>query len=227
MEIEYYTLLFPGIYMRGKREAGKRRLFASRGRERPEKGQSMELVVLVNENDAAVGEGEKREVHRDGSLHRCFSVMIADSSGKIFLQKRARGKYHSGGLWSNACCGHPRPGEEVDGAAHRRLREELGFDCPLARSGSAMYRLDLGAEMIEHEYNHFFVGLYDGPVSPDPLEVEDWALRAPEAIAFDLRSHPESYSAWFPIVFAGSCASLSALFPRGDHVVQNSAASIA
>src|SRR3982751_967115 len=93
----------------------------------------MEQVILVNEKDQAIGTMEKMEAHRKGVLHRAFSVFIFDRHGKMLLQQRALHKYHSGGLWTNACCSHPRPGEETVLAASRRLKEELGFNVGISK----------------------------------------------------------------------------------------------
>jgi len=88
-----------------------------------------ERVILVNEHDVVVGQAEKQAAHRAGALHRAFSVFVQDGAGRVLLQRRALSKYHSGGLWSNTCCGHPRPGEDTRAAAARRLREEMGLEC--------------------------------------------------------------------------------------------------
>lgn len=103
----------------------------------------MEQVILVDERDRALGVEEKLRAHRDGGmLHRAFSIFIRDPAGRVLLQLRSRRKYHFGGLWTNACCGHPRPGEATDRAAHRRLREELGFDVPLSEVSAFVYRAE-------------------------------------------------------------------------------------
>src|SRR6476660_5400668 len=100
----------------------------------------MEQVVLVNEQDQELGTMEKMEAHRLGILHRAFSVFVFNGRGEMLLQQRALGKYHSGGLWTNACCSHPRPGEEVSSAAGRRLFEELGFETELKPIFKFVYR---------------------------------------------------------------------------------------
>src|ERR1041384_1067698 len=117
-----------------------------------------EQVVLGDERDLEVGAGEELAVHRSGTLHRAFSIFVFDHAGRVILQRRAGGKYHSAGLWSNTCCGHPRPGEPVETAAHRRLREEMGFDCSLAWSFTFTYRAVLDRGLTEHEVDHVWVG---------------------------------------------------------------------
>lgn len=154
-----------------------------------------ERVILVDEHDVAVGEMEKLEAHRRGTFHRAFSVFVLDREGRVLLQRRAESKYHSGGLWSNTCCGHPRPGEDTGAAATRRLREEMGIECSLHSAGSFVYRAQLG-ELVEHEYDHVFAGRLDGDPRPDPAEVAEWRWMSPDELARDLETHPERYTVW-------------------------------
>ena len=125
-----------------------------------------ELMVLVDNDDRVIGEGGKFDVHRQGVLHRAHSVIVWDSGGRLLLQKRHGGKYHSGGLWTNACCGHPRPGEDDLAAALRRLGEEMGFTCSLEALGTILYRAELDDGMIEHELVHIFRGSMTGRSLP-------------------------------------------------------------
>lgn len=157
-------------------------------------------VVLVDESDRPVGVCEKQLAHTRGVLHRAISVFIFDSSGeRMLIQQRALDKYHSGGLWSNACCSHPAPGEDPMDAAHRRLSEELGFDCPLDFAFAFTYRADVGPDLVEHEFDHVFVGRSDAPVNADPSEIAavDW-IPVTELLA-DVRQRPERYSTWLAI----------------------------
>ena len=156
-----------------------------------------ERVILVDERDRPAGEAEKLEVHRQGRLHRAFSVFVLDGSGRVLLQRRATGKYHSGRLWSNTCCGHPRPGEDTLAAAGRRLAEEMGFQCPLKPAGAFVYRAPLG-DLVEHEYDHVFRGRFDGDPRPDPAEVEAWQWMPLEALEAELAARPEDYTVWLP-----------------------------
>ena len=158
---------------------------------------SEELIVLVDADDRIIGTGDKIEAHRKGALHRAFSVMVWNSQGHLLLQKRASRKYHSGGLWTNACCGHPRPDEHVHDAARRRLKEEMGFACKLSRLGTITYRAELDGGMTEHELVHIFRGLHDGRVAPDTSEAEDYRWSSLVDIEADMTSMPERYSAWF------------------------------
>ncbi len=156
-----------------------------------------ERVILVDERDRPAGEAEKLEVHRQGKLHRAFSVFVLDACDRVLLQRRAAGKYHSGRLWSNTCCGHPRPGEDTRAAAQRRLVEEMGFQCALEPVAAFVYRAPLG-DLVEHEYDHVFRGRFDGEPRPDPREVEAWQWMPLVALEADLAAHPGDYSVWLP-----------------------------
>ena len=156
-------------------------------------------VVLVDANDREVGTEAKLEAHRSGRLHRAFSVFLFDARGRLLLQQRALGKYHSGGLWANACCGHPRPGEGVLEAARRRVREELGIDCAPQPAFGFVYRAPLGNGLVEHEYDHVPVGRFDGRPLPDANEVAAWRWAEPEELRADLRDNPSRYAAWFSL----------------------------
>lgn len=156
-----------------------------------------EMVVLVDEADRNVGSAEKLFAHRRGLLHRAFSVFVVNGRGELLLQQRSRGKYHSGGLWSNACCGHPRPGEQTDAAAVRRLYEELGANATLEPAGSFRYRAELEGSLVEHEIDHVFVGRIEGPLEPDPREVCDLRWVSAEALHRELNGEPARFTAWF------------------------------
>ena len=129
----------------------------------------MEKVILVDENDKETGVEEKIKAHKDGKLHRAFSIFVFNIKGELLLQKRAKEKYHSGGLWSNTCCGHPRPNESLEGAAHRRLKEEMGFECALVHLKSAgfIYKVKVN-DLFEYEYDHIFVGKFNQAPLPHP-----------------------------------------------------------
>lgn len=159
-----------------------------------------EEVILVDEHDRALGSAEKLAVHRSGRLHRAVSVFVFDEAGHMLLQQRARSKYHSSGRWSNTCCGHPRPGETPEDAAHRRLRQEMGFDCPLERAFSFRYRADVGNDLVENEYDHVFVGRYAGSPTPHPDEVNDWRWASVNDVLEDVAAHPDQYTPWLRIV---------------------------
>lgn len=160
-----------------------------------------EQVVLVNEHDEAIGVEEKIRAHRLGTLHRAFSVFVFNSSGQLLLQKRAVTKYHSRGLWSNTCCGHPRPSETIEKASRRRLNEEMGFDSELHELFGFVYRTRLEDGLIEHEYDHVLIGHFDGVPEADFTEVAEWKWMDLATLGVDLAAQPESYTYWFRISF--------------------------
>ena len=160
-----------------------------------------EEVILVNEQDEQTGTIEKMEAHRKALLHRAFSVFIFNLKGEMLLQQRALGKYHSPGLWTNACCSHPRPGEAVDVAAGRRLKEEMGIDTSLEKIFDFIYRTEFDNGLTEFEFDHVYTGTYNGELYPDKQEIKDYCFRSMEDIEQDLLRRPEKYSSWFKIAF--------------------------
>jgi isopentenyl-diphosphate Delta-isomerase len=174
-----------------------------------------EHVILVDRDDAAIGRAEKTRAHQEGLLHRAFSVFVFDGRGSLLLQRRALTKYHSGGLWSNTCCSHPRPGEGTEEAAHRRLAEEMGFDCPLEHVYRFVYRAPLDHGLQEHEVDHVFFGRFDGEVRGDAAEVLDWRWCSLDAVRQGLAARPGDYTVWFRLaMFALTRAELLEGAPR-------------
>ncbi len=162
----------------------------------------MEFVILVDEQDREVGEAEKMQTHKFGLLHRAFSVLIYNTKGEMLLQQRAETKYHSGGLWSNACCGHPRPGEKIEDAARRRLKEELGFNCSLKFSFKFIYKASFENSLKEHELDHVFTGIYDSEVLPDKNEVQAYRWVTMENLKNEIIENHSSFSVWFQKIIA-------------------------
>lgn len=158
-------------------------------------------MILVNENDEAVGTLGKSEVHQRGLLHRAFSVFIFDREGRMLLQQRAATKYHGALLWTNACCSHPFPGEDVEAAAERRLQEELGFTVPLQKIFSFTYRAQVENNLIEHEFDHVFTGVYQGPMQLNEAEVAAVSFQPLPEIKLALTSHPSNFTTWFRLAF--------------------------
>ena len=158
---------------------------------------SEERVVLVDEQDRELGTAPKLQAHRDGALHRAVSVFLFNSKGEVLLQRRADSKYHSGGLWSNACCSHPRSGESPEVAASRRLEEEMGISVPLDFAFHFTYRCSFPGGLSEHEYDHVFVGRTDADPLPDSREVSGWRWEPVDDVAAELTSSPERFTAWF------------------------------
>ncbi|MFF5157325.1 isopentenyl-diphosphate Delta-isomerase [Streptomyces sp. NPDC000348] len=159
------------------------------------------LLELVDEDGVTIGTAEKLAAHQPpGRLHRAFSVFLFDERGRLLLQQRALGKYHSPGVWSNTCCGHPYPGEAPFAAAARRTFEELGVSPSLlAEAGTVRYNHpDPASGLVEQEYNHLFVGMVQSPPRPDPQEVASTAFVTPAELAE--RHAGDVFSAWFPTV---------------------------
>ena len=159
----------------------------------------MERVVLVDEKDNPLGTMEKMEAHEKGVLHRAFSVFIFNNNGEMLLQQRAFSKYHSGGLWTNTCCSHPREGETTIEAAHRRLQEEMGFDCKIEKVFDFIYKKKLDKGLIEHELDHVFIGEFDGEVCFNKEEVNAYVYVPVQVVLDEVNQQPEKYTEWFKI----------------------------
>ncbi len=160
---------------------------------------TQEYVTLVNPQDEVLGSMEKMEAHQKGALHRAFSIFIFNKEGRTLLQRRANGKYHSPGLWTNTCCGHPRPGENSTQAAQRRLFEEMGFTCELENQFNFTYEAEVGTGLVEHELDHVYFGQYDGPVRADPEEASDTRWMRMNDLADDLGTSPDTYTKWLRV----------------------------
>jgi isopentenyl-diphosphate delta-isomerase len=160
-----------------------------------------EEVILVDVNDEPIGTMEKMEAHEKGLLHRAFSVFIFNDFGELLLQRRANSKYHSGGLWTNTCCSHQRPGETNIQAASRRLQEEMGFETDLTPKFTFLYKCDMGNGLTEHEFDHVLFGVYNNIPDPNPSEVSAWKFLSLEAIDKELLNKPHMYTEWFKICF--------------------------
>lgn len=158
-------------------------------------------IILVDDQDVQTGVMEKLEVHQKALLHRAFSVFIFNDKKEMLLQKRADKKYHSAGLWTNACCSHPKPGENTTSAAQIRLQEEMGFNTQLKKAFDFIYKAPFDNGLTEHEFDHVFVGTYDGNIIPNADEVSDYCYKPVEEIKNSIASHPQKYTEWFKIAF--------------------------
>ncbi|MEO6489405.1 MAG: isopentenyl-diphosphate Delta-isomerase, partial [Ferruginibacter sp.] len=158
-------------------------------------------VILVDERDEPIGTMEKMEVHQKALLHRAFSIFIFNSQGEMLLHRRADKKYHSGGLWTNACCSHPKPGDDLIDAAINRLHEEMGISTGLKKAFEFTYKAVLENGLTEYEFDHVFIGEYDGNIFPNKEEVSDYCFKTLEEISDSINSHPQKYTAWFKIAF--------------------------
>ena len=159
----------------------------------------MEKVILVNKKDEVVGTEEKMKAHQQGKLHRAFSIFLFNKKGETLIQKRAKSKYHSGGLWTNTCCSHPRPDENLGQAAKRRLKEEMGISCNLKKIFSLIYKAKVG-NLTEYEFDHVFFGRFDGKPKPNKKEVADWQWIKLADLKNDIKKNPQKYTPWFKII---------------------------
>ena len=162
---------------------------------------SIEKVILVDENDNQVGVMPKLEAHQKGLLHRAFSVFIFNSKYELLLQKRASSKYHSGGLWTNTCCSHPREGEEILDAAKRRLIEEMGIDTSLRKVHDFIYKAELDNDLTEHEFDHVFYGIYNEDPIINKDEADDFKWIDMDSLNEDIKTNGDNYTIWFKIAF--------------------------
>lgn len=160
---------------------------------------SVEKVILVDSNDNQIGTMEKMEAHEKALLHRAFSVFIFNDAGEMLIHRRARSKYHSGGLWTNACCSHPRENETTESAAHRRLVEEMGFDTPVEERFTFIYKAVLDQGLTEHELDHVLFGRYNEAPEPNPDEVDEWKYIPMSELLVEVNDSPQSFTEWFKI----------------------------
>lgn len=171
------------------------------------------FVVLVDENDHPLGVMEKMEAHEKGLLHRAFSVLIFNHSGELLLQRRAFGKYHSEGLWTNTCCSHPYPDEDIITAGKRRLEEEMGFTCEIHEIFSFIYKATLDKGLTEHELDHVLIGFSDETPHLNLEEASAFKWMSIEKIKAEMQQMPEQFTAWFRI-----------LIEENSHKIQNALA---
>jgi len=162
---------------------------------------SEEKVVLVDKNDNQIGLMSKMEAHQKGTLHRAFSIFLFNSENQILLQKRSSNKYHSGGLWTNTCCSHPRDEESVIDAGNRRLFEEMGIKTELKEAFNFIYKAELENGLIEHEYDHVLIGEFNGTPILNKDEAEDWKWISMEDVRKDIAENETDYTVWFVIAF--------------------------
>ncbi len=161
---------------------------------------SIEMVILVDENDQEIGLMEKQEAHEKALLHRAFSVLVFNDKGEMLLQQRAFEKYHSGGLWTNTCCSHPRQGETTEEAAHRRLQEEMGFDCALNLHQTFIYKAPFDNGLTEHELDHVYIGQYNDDPHFNTLEVNSFQWISLDELHSQLKNMPEKFTVWFKMI---------------------------
>ena len=190
----------------------KLKIANNRGKNRPNPGRESHmktinssdwpLVILVDEHDNCLGTQEKLKVHRgSGQLHRAFSTFVIDENDRVLLQRRAKSKYHCPGLWANTCCSHPQPGKSLLECAEQRLQVEFGFSTSLHKIGTVQYNLPLDNDFTEQEFDHIFLGCYNGPVAPNPYEIDAYKWVHSSVLAQDLIDNAERYVPWLPKIF--------------------------
>jgi isopentenyl-diphosphate delta-isomerase len=160
-----------------------------------------EELILVDLSDNPIGYLGKTETHELGLLHRAFSVFIFNDKNELLLQQRALNKYHSGGLWTNSCCSHPKKNETTLQSAERRLMEEMGISTSLKKNFDFIYKAILDNVLIEHEFDHVFFGTYNLPPIINTDEVMDWKYESLKNIKTDMQKNPNKYTEWFKICF--------------------------
>lgn len=158
-------------------------------------------VLLVDEKDLVIGQMEKLEAHEKGLLHRAFSVFVFNRENKLLLQRRALEKYHSGGLWTNTCCSHPGPNQDLESAAKQRMIEEMGFSCEIDHQFSFVYKYELDKGLTEHELDHVFFAKSDIKPKPNPAEVMDFKYISLDDLEKDILENPENYTKWLIHIF--------------------------
>ena len=158
-----------------------------------------EEIILVDEHDKPGGFMEKIVAHKNGGkLHRAFSIFVFNSKGQLLLQLRSVKKHHFGGLWTNTCCSHPRKGEKLEEAVHRKLMQECGFDTELKEIFSFIYKAhDKKSGLTEHEFDHVFIGKFDGKPNQNPEEIDELKWVDTKDLQSDVKKNPGNYTLWF------------------------------
>lgn len=156
----------------------------------------MPVITKVNLKDEVLGYVTKEEAHRQPCLHRAFSLFLYHDD-KMLIQQRAKGKYHSGGLWTNSCCSHPRQNEKLEEAVQSRMLEELGVQCACEEKFSFTYYHKFREDLYEYEVDHVFIGTYTGEIKLNPEEAMDAKWVSFDELETDVLEHPEKYTVWF------------------------------
>jgi len=153
-------------------------------------------ILKVDLQDNVIGLGTKEECHKKPILHRAFSVFLY-SGNKMLIQQRAMHKYHSGGLWTNACCSHPKNSETIEEAVSNRMNEELGICCECEEQFSFVYFHKFNQNLYEYEVDHVFIGQYSGDISLNEDEAMDSMWVDMDELLEDVKKNPEKYTVWF------------------------------
>jgi len=159
-----------------------------------------EPLILVDSDDREIGFLPKAEAHLgSGTLHRAFSLFVFNPDGELLLQQRARGKRLWGQFWSNTCCSHPRRGETMDIAIHRRLQEELGLSCEFEFLFKFQYQAQYDAEGAEHELCWVYAGRTAELPKVNANEISAVRYIAPDALDAEMQARPAQFTPWFKI----------------------------
>lgn len=161
----------------------------------------MQKILLINENDHVTGWEYKLLVHQKGLLHRAFSVLIMNNNHEILLQQRAFSKYHSGGLWSNTCCGHFVSDQNPIRQAEQRLHEEMGLMVPLDYRFTYRYNVGLDHGMTENELVYAYTGICNTNPIPDSSEVAGWKWVDADSLLTQITNGPEDFTFWFSLIY--------------------------
>ena len=161
-------------------------------------------VILVDENNNEIGVMEKLEAHQKGLLHRAFSIFIFNKKGELLLQQRDSKKYHSGGLWTNTVCSHPETNKDLYDCVQTRMVEEMGFKTPVKEIFTFLYKSDYEDGLIEHEFDHVFIGFYNQEPNPVSEEVMDYKWVFINDVIIDMTNNPNKYTSWFTILMQNS-----------------------
>lgn len=168
-----------------------------------------DFVILVDQNDRPTGVEEKMKAHTEGKLHRAFSVLLFNDKGELLLQQRALSKYHSGGLWTNCCCSHPKPGEDNLTAIRRRLYEELHIrqeeQPELEKIGDFMYYVELDNGIKENEFDHIYIGRYSHTPGINPDEALSYRWCSLNELIREIEQHPGQFTFWFKEIISQFC----------------------
>ncbi len=168
-------------------------------------------VILVDENDKEIGTAGKLDAHKNPRLHRAFSIFIFNSRGELLIQQRASTKYHCPDLWSNTCCSHPQPNQTLQQATHLRLREEMGFDTDLKEIGACIYEAHFDNGLTESEYDHIFIGKWNGNPQVNPQEVADYMWISLKQLVNQMNHNPAKFTIWLQIVMKKYLTSFDAV----------------
>jgi len=166
-------------------------------------------IILVDENDNQIGIEEKITTHKNGKLHRAFSIFVFNNKNELLLQKRSNEKYHSPGLWSNTCCSHPQPNKNLIEEAEQRLKQEMGISCKLEKKFSFTYKIKFENNLTENEYDHVFIGEFNENPKPNKKEVSDWKWISLPKLKKDISINKEKYTYWLKEIISKHSAEFS------------------